>query len=87
MSKIPLGIVVCKSFWGQEDKIKDLKKGVAVDFDCEELDQTGRRLHVLHQYLYLQERVDKLRNMQDTLGPRECVVGIGTPGIGKRSSP
>ena len=58
-----------------------------MDFDCDQLDETGRRLHVFRQYLYMQRRVDKMRNMQGTQGPRECVVVIGTPGIGKRSSP
>jgi hypothetical protein len=77
---------LCKSFWGQEGKIEDLKSGRPMKFNCEQLDQTGYRLHFFHQYQYMQERVDTIRNKGPVKGAKDCVVVIGTPGIGKSRS-
>jgi len=77
---------LCRSFWGQEGKIEDLKSMMPNEFNCEQLDQTGYRLYFFNQYQYMQQRVDAIRNKGDTRQPRDCVVVIGTPGIGKRRS-
>ena len=80
---------LCESFWGQEDKIKDLEDGKPIEFSCNQLVPTRHRLHFFPQYSYLQKRIDWIRSREKSSGElvyKRSVVVLGTPGIGKRCS-
>lgn len=78
---------LCKKFWGREDKIQQLEDGTHTELNCEQLKRTSHQLHFFPQYLYMRERIDKIRQGENThqgLQHRRSVIVLGTPGIGKR---
>ena len=80
---------LCESFWGREDKIQQLEDGLNTEFHCRQLKRTGYQLHFFPQYLYMRERIDRIRQGEKThkgVLQRRSVVVLGTPGIGKRGT-
>ena len=73
---------LCKTFWGQPEKIKDLENGQDIEFNCTTLNNTDQRLYFFNQYGYLRDRIDSFRK-RDTDPEKRCVIVTGTPGIGK----
>jgi len=80
---------LCESFWGQIEKLEDIKPGDVIEIPCEPLESAGHQLYFFEQYRYMQERIDAFR-LQDDMKPERrekgCVVVTGTQGIGERHS-